>query len=289
VFFLAVGVALPAMMRRGTSTVQQDRRDERVEAEVRRALEHGEFVLHYQPIVALDDGRIIGAEALLRWQHPQHGLLSPAAFIDDLERLGSIANWVLGEATVAAAGWRAVAGHEEFLMSVNVSAKNIAQPDFVAQVRAALRAARLPPEHLCLEITESAAFEDLARASARLQVLRSIGVQIALDDFGTGHATLSYLQQLPFDVIKIDRSFVQDLGHRSCGSTIVATIQRLATDLDVTCVAEGVETEAQLGHLRELCCTAAQGYLFGRPQPAGQFAELLHRSPIAGRASDRSA
>jgi EAL domain-containing protein (putative c-di-GMP-specific phosphodiesterase class I) len=151
----------------------------------------------------------------------------------------------------------------------------------VAQVGAALRAAALEPQHLCLEITESAAIDDIDRASARLQVLRSIGIRIALDDFGTGHASLSYLQQLPFDIVKIDRSFVQNIGSESHGDAIVASVLRLANDLRVPCVAEGVETEEQLAGLRRQGCHAAQGYLFAHPVPATEFQELLDQDVIA--------
>ena len=274
-FFVIVGATLPAMMRRGTNTIQQDRRDIRTEMEVRRALAHSEFVLFYQPIVDLVDRRVVGAEALLRWQHPQRGLLPPAEFIHDVERIGSIANWVLEEAATTTARWRAAFGLTDFHISVNVSAQNLAQPDFVAQVRTALRAARLDPRYLCVEVTESAMIGDIDTIAARLEVLRSIGSTIAVDDFGTGHATLSYLQQLPIDVIKIDRSFVNDLGTGNRGEAIVATLVQLAHRLDTICIAEGVETEAQRNALIGHGCTLAQGYLFARPMPAVEFELLL--------------
>jgi EAL domain-containing protein (putative c-di-GMP-specific phosphodiesterase class I) len=274
-FFVIVGATLPAMMRRGTNTIQQDRRDIRTEMEVRRALAHSEFVLFYQPIVDLVDRRVVGAEALLRWQHPQRGLLPPAEFIHDVERIGSIANWVLEDAATTTSRWRATFGLADFRISVNVSAQNLAQPDFVAQVRTALRAARLDPRYLCVEVTESAMIGDIDTIAARLEVLRSIGSTIAVDDFGTGHATLSYLQQLPIDVIKIDRSFVDDLGTGNRGEAIVATLVQLAHRLDTTCIAEGVETEAQRNALIGHGCTLAQGYLFARPMPAVEFELLL--------------
>ena len=191
-FFVAIGATLPAMMRRGTTTVQQDRRNIRMEMEIRRALAHGEFKLFYQPIVDLHDGHIVGAEALLRWQHPERGLLLPAEFIHDVERIGSIANWVMQEAATTTARWCATYRLEGFHVSVNVSAQNLAQPDFVTQVRNGLLAAQLDPRHLCLEVTESAMIDDIDSIAVRLQVLRSIGIKIAIDDCGTGHATLSY-------------------------------------------------------------------------------------------------
>src|SRR5258706_3750400 len=155
-FFVAIGATLPAMMRRGTTTIQQEHRNVRIETEIRRALAHGEFMLFYQPIIDLADGHIVGAEALLRWQHPERGLLMPADFIQDVERIGSIANWVLQEAATTTTRWRATFGLEEFHISVNVSAPNLAQPDFATQVRNAMQIAQLDSKHLVLEVTESA-------------------------------------------------------------------------------------------------------------------------------------
>jgi diguanylate cyclase len=274
-FFVAIGATLPAMMRRGTTTIQQDRRNVRIEMEIRRALAEGEFMLFYQPIVDLAEGHIVGAEALLRWQHPERGLLLPDDFIHDVERIGSIANWVLHEAATTTTRWRKTYGLDGFQISVNVSAQNLVQPDFVTQVRNALHAARLDPKHLCLEVTESSMIDDIESVAIRLQVLRSIGIKIALDDFGTGHATLSYLQQLPIDVIKIDRSFVCDLGTRRNGGAIVASMLQLAHRVGAICIAEGVETEMQSEVLSRNGCHLAQGYLFARPVPALEFEQLL--------------
>jgi EAL domain-containing protein (putative c-di-GMP-specific phosphodiesterase class I) len=282
-FFILIGATLPVMMRRGTTTIQQDRRNIQIETEIRRGLAQDEFRLFYQPIVDLRDGRIVGAEALLRWQHPERGLLAPAEFIHDVERIGSIANWVLREAATTTARWRTSYLLGEFEISVNVSAQNLAQPDFVTQVRNALLTARLDPLHLCLEVTESAMIDDIDSVAARLEVLRSIGVKIAVDDFGTGHATLSYVQQLPVDVIKIDRSFVGDLGTSRNGDAIVASMLQLAHRIGATCVAEGVETDLQREALLRNGCLLAQGFLFSRPIPAPQFEQLLAttRHPLA--------
>lgn len=274
-FFVAIGATLPAMMRRGTTTIQQDRRNIQIEMEIRRALAEGEFMLFYQPIVDLAEGHIVGAEALLRWQHPERGLLLPEDFIHDVERIGSIANWVLQEAATTTTRWRTTYGLEGFQISVNVSAQNLVQPDFVTQVRNALHAAHLDPKHLCLEVTESSMIDDIDSVAIRLQVLRSIGIKIALDDFGTGHATLSYLQQLPIDVIKIDRSFVGDLGTRRNGGAIVSSMLQLAHRVGAICIAEGVETEMQSEVLSRNGCALAQGYLFARPVPAIEFEQLL--------------
>jgi EAL domain-containing protein (putative c-di-GMP-specific phosphodiesterase class I) len=274
-FFVAISATLPAMMRRGTTTIQQDRSNIRIEMEIRRALAHGEFRLFYQPIIDLNGGHIVGAEALLRWQHPERGLLLPADFICDVERIGSIANWVIQEAATTAARWRTTYQLDEFQLSVNVSAQNLAQPDFVTQVRNGLMAAQLDPRHLCLEVTESAMIDDVESIAIRLQVLRSIGIKIAIDDCGTGHATLSYLQQLPIDVIKIDRSFVEDLGTSRNGDAIVVSLLQLAHQIGATCVAEGVETEMQRDALVHNGCPLAQGYLFAHPVPAPEFEQLL--------------
>lgn len=275
VFFLAVGATLPAMMRRGTTTIQQDRHRLHTEMEVRRGLERDEFVVFYQPVVELDTGRIVGAEALLRWDHPQRGFLTPDAFIHDVERIGSLATWVLAEATATAARWRTTFALDDFSISVNVSAQNLAQPDFVAQVRTALRAAQLDPKYLCIELTESMVIDDLDIAAARLQVLRSLGARTAVDDFGTGHSTLAHLRQLPIDVIKIDRSFVSELERHQRSDSIVGSLSQLAHELGATCVAEGVETEAQRAILMGHGCNLAQGYLFARPIEPLRFEELL--------------
>lgn len=275
VFFLGVGATLPVMMRRGTTTIQQDRHRLRTEMEVRRGLERDEFVVFYQPVVELDTGRIVGAEALLRWDHPQRGFLTPDAFIHDVERIGSLATWVLAVATATAARWRTTFALDDFSISVNVSAQNLAQPDFVAQVRTALKAAQLDPKHLCIELTESMVIDDLDSAAARLQVLRSLGARTAVDDFGTGHSTLAHLHQLPIDVIKIDRSFVSELGHHQRSDSIVGSLSQLAHELGATCVAEGVETEAQRAILMGHGCNLAQGYLFAHPIESLLFEKLL--------------
>lgn len=274
-FFIAIGVTLPAMMRRGTTTLQQDSRNAAIELEIRRALEQGEFRLYYQPIVDLKNGRIVGAEALLRWQHTERGLLAPADFIRDVEQIGSIANWVIREAATSAAKWRKTFGLHGFYMSVNVCPQNLAQPDFVKQVRYELRAAQLDPAYFCVEVTESAMIDDLDHIADRLRELRSTGIKIALDDFGTGHATLTYLQQLPLDVLKIDRSFVNDLGTRRNGEAIVLSMLKLARDIGASCIAEGVETETQRDALARNGCIVAQGYLFSRPVPAEQFEQMI--------------
>lgn len=274
-FFIAIGATLPAMMRHGTATIQQDRRQLHTEGEVRRGLQRSEFVLHYQPIVELKTGRVVGAEALLRWQHPDHGLLGPDEFIARVERIGSLASWVLAEAATTTARWRRIFALGQFTVSVNVSAQNLAQPDFVTQVQTALKAAELEPRHLCIELTETIRVEDLESTGARLQVLQALGTKTSIDDFGTGQSTLSYLRQLPVDVIKIDRSFVIELTRQERADSIVGSLSRLARELDVTCVAEGVETEAQRLALWNHGVRFAQGYLFAEPLDEVQFEQVL--------------
>ncbi len=276
-FFVVVGVALPLLLKRTTATVQQERRAQRTEAAVRRALTHDEFVLHYQPVVSLDDRTIVGAEALLRWQHPERGLLTPVHFLADLERVGSIDTWVLRQACNQTQHWRDqhLADDQPFVISVNISAAKLGQPDFVNQVHDALQLSGLDPHNLCLEITETALIDDLAIASARLDVLRSIGVKIAVDDYGTGHSSLVYLRNLPVDQVKIDRQFVVGVQHQPRDRAIVDNIVTLAHSLDATCVAEGIETFEQLEHVTALGCRQAQGYYFSRPQPAEQIPTLI--------------
>lgn len=282
-FFVLIGVTLPVMMRRGTDKIHQDRTDLLLEKEVRSAVARDEFVLYYQPIVNLDDGSVVGAEALMRWQHPVHGLLEPAAFIHHVEGIDAIATWVLQDATSTLARWHESFGLRNFRLSVNISAQNLAQPDFVAQVRSAFKAARLDPVHLCVEVTESAMIGDIENIAARLEVLRSIGTTIAVDDFGTGHATLCYLQQLPIDVVKIDRTFVADLATGRRGDAIVASVVQLAHKIDATCIAEGVETEVQRDALLRHGCRLGQGFLFARPLPAREFERLLVEDRILAR------
>lgn len=277
VFFVGVGAVMPLLLARTTVTVQQERRARRTEDEVHRALTRDEFVLHYQPIIALDGGQIVGVEALLRWQHPERGLLTPADFLDEIERIGSIDTWVLGEACRQARSWRdeLLDGDRPFVISVNVSAAKLSQPDFAHQVRGALEVSGLDPYSLCLEVTETALIDDLDTASARLEVLRSLGVKIAVDDYGTGHSSLVYLLHLPVDHVKIDREFVAGLHHDSRDRAIVENVITLARSLGATCVAEGVETVEQLDAVTSLGCLQAQGYLFARPQPAEQIPALL--------------
>jgi diguanylate cyclase (GGDEF)-like protein/PAS domain S-box-containing protein len=246
-------------------------------ASLQQALERGQFVLHYQPIVALEDGGIAGMEALVRWEHPERGLVPPLEFVPHAEETGLIVplgRWVLQEACRQAAAWRAERPGERLSMSVNVSGKQLQQPSFVDDVRQALAASGLAPETLVLEITESALIEDTDADADRLRQLRELGVRLAIDDFGTGYSALSYLRRFPFDMIKIDRSFVRSMSTPQ-DAALVEGIITLARGLQLPVVAEGIEEDGQLSALRELHCALGQGYLFARLLDASGASDLL--------------
>ncbi|MCO7221235.1 EAL domain-containing protein [Klenkia sp. PcliD-1-E] len=223
--------------------------------------------VHYQDIVTLPEAHVVGVEALLRWHHPTRGAVSPVDFIPLAEENGSIVpigTWVLHQSVRHVAALSAQVGHA-LTVSVNVSGRQLREPDFVDVVSTALATAGLPAGQLVLEVTESVLVDDVAAVVERLARLRAIGVKVAIDDFGTGYSSLSYLRQLPADRIKIDRSFVADLGSGGAAATLVATIIELAGSLGLDVVAEGVETDDQRTQLTALHCTHGQGWLFGRP------------------------
>ncbi len=234
--------------------------------DLRRALERGEIVVHYQPVVELPSATIIGVEALVRWNHPVRGLLAPGAFIGVAEETGIIeplGRLVLHETCAQLKRW--AARGIDVSASVNVSARQLADCSFVADVEEALRLTGLAPERLTLELTESALMEDTQRSGEVLDGLKALGVRLAVDDFGTGYSSLSYLQRFPIDVLKIDRSFVADIGAGSVDRSLAQAIVSLAHSLELIAVAEGVETEAQATLLSELGCELAQGYHYSRP------------------------
>jgi diguanylate cyclase (GGDEF)-like protein/PAS domain S-box-containing protein len=241
-----------------------------LESELRRAVERKQFTLLYQPVVDLPTGRITGAEALIRWNHPKRGLLSPTEFVTILEATGMIVPvgaWVLDEACRQAAAW--TARFADFAtMAVNVSARQLATTEFIETVRAALEGNGLSPHHLTIEVTEQLAVEDSARTAARLQAARAHGVRVAVDDFGTGYSSLSYLRQLPVDTLKIDRSFVDGVGDDPDATSLARAILDLARTLKLRTVAEGIERQVQADTLRTLGCDYGQGYLFARPGAA---------------------
>jgi EAL domain-containing protein (putative c-di-GMP-specific phosphodiesterase class I) len=251
-----------------------------LERDLRRALDRNEFLLHYQPQVELTTGKVVGAEALLRWQSPDRGLVSPAEFIPVLEDTGLIipvGRWVLSAACRQAKAWQEAPGLAPLRMAVNLSARQFSQEDLVSDVSGALMEAGLDPPWLELELTESLLMEDLDASLRALHQLKSAGggVRISIDDFGTGYSSLYRLKTLPIQRLKIDRSFIRDVPTDPDDAAITAAIVRLAHSLRLEVVAEGVETEQQLAFLRHRECDEAQGYHFSEPLPAGRFAEFL--------------
>ena len=261
----------------------------RLVTELRQALDKQQFVLHYQPVVDLASGRVTGAEALVRWNHPARGLVSPATFIPAAEESGLIlplGEWVLRQATQAVAG-RLGALPPDFNLHVNVSARQLIQSDFTTRLRQALRTSGLPPGQLTLELTESQRISDSDRGTRdRLTALRALGVKIAIDDFGTGYSSLTYLTDLPFDCLKVDQRFVRSLLQTPRDAAIVESVLSLARGLGVTVVAEGVETQAQARRLRALHCDAAQGFCFGHPAPLEELDLSVRPTGPAGEIGD---
>ena len=244
--------------------------------ELADAVAGGQLRVHYQPTIVLSDGRTTGYEALLRWEHPERGLVSPVEFIPLAEEGGlivEIGRWVLEQAAGQAVTWSAESGRP-IDIAVNLSPRQLADDDVVATVSAVLDRTGLPARQLTLEVTEGVLVRDIDLVVGQLAALRALGVRIAIDDFGTGYSSLSYLRRLPADIIKIDRSFVQDLDAGGSSTTLVASIIELARSLRLEVVAEGVETPEQRAVLGELACSHAQGYLFGRPQPAADQAPV---------------
>lgn len=260
-----------------------------LQSELRRALQRREFVVHYQPRVLPDDGRIVSAEALVRWQHPERGLLFPGDFIAVAESSGlidEIGRWVLDAACAQAAAWRRE-GVPLQRISVNLSTRQLDSGELPALVRDALDRHALPGAALELEVTESLLMGDPGEAQAQLAELRQWGVTIALDDFGTGYSSMAVLRQLPIDVMKVDRSFVVGLGVDDGAMAVTRAIVALARSLHLHLVAEGIETEAQATVLRALGCDELQGYLYSRPVPPEVFERLagLQRPPGGNRLS----
>jgi diguanylate cyclase (GGDEF)-like protein/PAS domain S-box-containing protein len=248
-----------------------------IERELRDALEREEFALHYQPKIDLRTGEIAGAEALLRWTHPIRGPISPSQFIPVAEDSGliqSIGNWVLHEACHQVRAW-IDAGQPLSTMAVNVSAMQFRNPNFVDELFAILQETGLDPDVLELELTESVLMKHALSTKSALESLRSGGVHLAVDDFGTGYSSLSYLTKFPVDILKIDQSFVREIGSSPSGTSLVMAIIRIGQSLNLRVVAEGIETQEQLAFLRANECDEGQGYYFSRPVTAPQFVKLL--------------
>ena len=283
-------VALYRAKDEGRGTYRFFETDMNVKLQERRALEHdireglanGQFYLHYQPQIDLRQHRIVGAEALLRWRHPRRGEVTPDQFIPLAEHTGLISqlgDWVLHEACRQAAAWPGLDS-----MAVNVSPVQFRRPGFVDLVQSALQQANLEPHRLEVEITEGVLLHETHETLAILLRLRKMGVAIAMDDFGTGYSSLAYLQKFRFDKIKIDRSFVRNLGHDPQAGEIVRAVLRMSHAMGIRVNAEGVEQQEQVAVLREEGCEEMQGFLFGEPLSADAFAELFaHQAPMMGR------
>jgi len=246
-------------------------------AELRDALAAREFVLHYQPKVELATGQVVGCEALLRWQHPQRGLVMPGEFLDAAEASDMIlelGEWVLRTGCAQIVAWHD-AGAPAVALAVNLSGRQFRDERLPERVASALRDTGLQPPALELDLTEAIVMEDAANFVTRLAALKALGIRLSLDDFGTGYSNLSYLKRFPLDFLKVDRSFVQDVTTSPDDAAIVRAVISLGHSLGLAVVAEGVETEAQVEWLRRERCEQIQGYVFSRPLPAAQFEALL--------------
>ena len=251
----------------------------RLENDLRNAIEGGEMSMSYQPIIDLSNGSLFGMEALLRWNHSELGQIPPVKFIPIAEESGQIipmTNWILEETCKQIAKWQKLSPeYERLIVSVNISGKHLSNNDLIEDVENALIESKIDPHTLKLEITESAAMENAEHSIRVLNQLKEIGVQLSIDDFGTGYSSLSYLHRLPFDTLKVDRSFVSAVGEKGENSEILRTIISLAMSLKKKVIAEGIETEAQLELLEELGCHYGQGYLMARPLTVAKMETAL--------------
>jgi predicted signal transduction protein with EAL and GGDEF domain len=251
----------------------------RLDGDLRRALGvRDELIAYYQPIVSLSDGEVIGMEALVRWLHPERGLVPPSAFIATAEDSGAIlalGDIMLRQACSEAAGWRERLGDRPFRVSVNLSPRQVCEPGLAEQVAGVLASTGLPPAALALELTESALMDESELVAENLRGLKALGVGLVLDDFGTGYSSLAYLRRFPIDAIKIDRRFIAGLGVDNDDTTIVEAIVQMAAGLRLDVVAEGIETAEQRAILDAMGCRRGQGYLFSEAVPAADASALL--------------
>jgi len=248
-----------------------------LEADLRFALTKNQFRLYFQR-QARHDGQTTGAEVLLRWEHPERGFVSPLEFIPLAEEIGliiPIGQWVLETACAQLKRWESHPQTRNLQLAVNVSARQFHQPDFTEQVLAILNKTAIKAHRLKLEFTESLVFDNIDDTIAKMQRLKEIGVSFSIDDFGTGYSSLTYLTQLPFDQLKIDQSFVRNIGIKSTDTVIVQTIIGMATNLGMDIIAEGVETEEQLAFLKLHGCHIYQGNLIGKAMPLAEFERSL--------------
>jgi diguanylate cyclase (GGDEF)-like protein len=256
----------------------------RCEEDLLHAVDRGELKMSYQPLIDIQDGSLFGFEALLRWQHPEFGNIPPNKFIPIAEESGliiPITKWILNETTKQLAAWQKIGRHHRgLIVSVNISGKHLSNDDLISDVEDALAQSKIDPSTLKLEITESAAMDDAEHTISVLNRLKHLGVQLSIDDFGTGYSSLSYLHRLPFDTLKIDRSFVYSVGETGENSEILQTIISLAKNLKKKVIAEGIETESQLALLQNLGCDYGQGYLLSRPLTKEKAEKALYERKI---------
>jgi diguanylate cyclase (GGDEF)-like protein len=256
----------------------------KLEADLRFAIQRNELSMHYQPLISLKDGEIIGFEALLRWNHAKLGFISPVKFIpiaEESDLIIPITNWILKQTTDQLAEWQKIStSYRNLMVSVNISGKHLAEEGLLEEVKKCLKNSKLAPSALKLEITESTAMSNAERTIEILNKLNKLGVQLSIDDFGTGYSSLSYLHRLPFDTLKVDRSFVYPVGENGENSEILQTIVSLAKNLKMRVIAEGIETESQLQLLQNLGCDYGQGYLFSKPLPQGEMEDLLYKRHV---------
>jgi len=253
-----------------------------LERQLRGAVGRQEMLVYYQPQVSLSDGSLVGAEALVRWQHPDRGLVLPGLFItlaEDLGIIGEIGQYVLGSVCQQVSDWDAL-GMRLPRVGVNLSAQQLDEPDLATSIRDRLAACGLGTDRLELELTESMVVRNSHQVMATLASLRSLGIDLAMDDFGTGHSSLAQLQRLPLARLKIDIAFVRDIGVNRASEEIIRATIAIARTLGLETVAEGVELTEQADFLREAGCDVAQGYLYSRPLPAAAFLDLYR--PIPG-------
>ena len=253
-----------------------------LEADLRRAITHEEFLLHYQPIVSLHTGRIVGVEALLRWQHPERGCILPGEFLAVAEEAGlmiPVGNWVLRTACAQMRAWHS-AGLPPVYVAVNLSARQLQQRDLTEMIAQVIQQTGLAPQYLHLELTESSVMTDVTASITTFQQLTALGVQLSIDDFGTGYSSLSYLKRLPLTAVKVDRSFVDEVASNPEDAAITSAIIAVAHRLKLEVIAEGVETEAQLTYLRAEACDAIQGYLVSQPVPPTSMTQLLSHGTV---------
>jgi EAL domain-containing protein (putative c-di-GMP-specific phosphodiesterase class I) len=271
--FVVVGVLVAWLMTESRGKLLSRATQSRTSAELRRGLAEGQFHVVYQPIVELSGPRLVGFEALLRWNHPQRGAVSPATFIPAAEQTTAIVplgRFVLQQALAQLASWHAE-GHHSLTVAVNVSPAQLSDPSLLDDVRAALTASGVPPHCLHIEITETAIIRDVDIAVARVAALRQLGVRLAIDDFGVGQSSLSLLHEFPIDIVKIDRSFVSRMTSDPKSAGMVDAIVRMAAAIGADTVGEGIETIDHLDALTALGCTMGQGFYLGRPAPAADL------------------